>query len=53
MPITSTIVGTQDISMNEKDENACIVEFIFFLKYSFIIDLAAPGLNCRMWSLVS
>lgn len=32
MPITSTIVGAQDISMNKKDENACIVEFILFLK---------------------
>ena len=30
MPITSTIVGAQDISMNKKDENACIVEFILF-----------------------
>ena len=37
MPITSTIVGTQDISMNEKDENACIVEFIFFLNIHLLL----------------
>lgn len=30
MPITSTMVDTQDISMNKKDENECIVEFVLF-----------------------
>ena len=30
MPITFIIVGAQDISINKKDENACIVEFILF-----------------------